>query len=74
MQRGLVEAARAAGLPAEVKRLSNLNLSRAGASLQTPWRNDDPVHQPERLPESAARESRTHGPGHFAYGVTQSRV
>ena len=47
VQRGVLEAARAAGLAAEVKRLGeNLRLYEQRRPCRMPWRDDDPVHHP----------------------------
>jgi tetratricopeptide (TPR) repeat protein len=47
VQRGVLDAAKSAGLPREVARLAqNLRLYERGRPCRTPWRDDDPIHQP----------------------------
>jgi tetratricopeptide (TPR) repeat protein len=47
IQRGVLDAARRAGLDGDVRRMTaNLRLYEAGRPCRTPWPDDDPVHSP----------------------------
>jgi hypothetical protein len=47
LQRGVLDAARRAGLAADVRRMTaNLRRYEQGRPCRTPWEDDDPMHAP----------------------------